>query len=455
MLVNPIYAKDTPRDFIPSEDDPDLLDEVRAAIAQLQAQAERYQIVLDNISPGVAFFDAEERMILCSRRYAEIYRLEFAKLTPGMTLKELIELRIAAGTCPMTLDVYLSFSRSITSRKQVRDWNLTLSDGRSIQVRHQPSPDGGWVSTHEDVTERQERRLLVGERLSLQKLIDFVPDNLWVKDIESRFEIANIATAQRMGYSTPAELIGKSDLELCPLETAQRYLADEHEVLGSGRPMIDREEYVLSPDGAKLWISTTKAPLRDETGHIIGIIGVSRDVSARHKAAALRDGEGEILEMVAAGAPIGSVLESLVHLIESQSPGTFGSVLLLNDDGLTLRHGAAPSLPQSYASAADDQLVAADSPPSGHAIYNRELIVAADIATDPSWAKYRELAETLGLRSSWSEPILSKSGEALGVFSIYSTIAHEPTDDELHLTHVATRMAAIALERERAERHRK
>ncbi len=155
----------------------------------------------------------------------------------------------------------------------------------------------------------------------MQRLIDFVPDNLWIKDANRCFVVANLATAQRMGYPSPLEVVGKSDLELCPWETAQKYLADEEAVLTTGRPMIDRDEYVLSPDGGKLWISTTKVPLRNGKGEIVGIVGVSRDVTARRRADALREGEAEILEMITSGSPAGSVLDSLVDLVKSQLSG--------------------------------------------------------------------------------------------------------------------------------------
>ena len=310
------------------------------------------------------------------------------------------------------------------------------------------------MSTHEDVTDLRERRLLIEERLSLQRLIDLVPDNLWVKDAFSCFVVANLATAQRMGCATPQELIGRSDLELCPWETAQKYLADEDGILATGRPMIDREEYVLTPNGGKVWISTTKVPLRGEGGQIVGIIGVSRDVSARRRADALREGEAELLEMIATGAPVGCVLDSLVHLIESQWSGLFGSVLLISDDGLSLRHCAAPSLPPEYAKAAAGLRIGPDVVGSGSAVYTREVVVAADIASDPRWADYRDSAAKIGVRSCWSTPIMSKGGDALGVFTVYSTTAHDPTEDELLLAHRAARIAGIAIECQRVERLR-
>ncbi len=429
----------------------------QAKPAQRKTPARRWRtppwrIVLDNLSQGVAFFDGKARLILCNRRYAEIYGLKPDQLKPGMTLREIAELRAPIGACPMGVDDYLAYCRAITAKQEKRTWSITLADGRIIRIHHQATPDGGWASIHEDVTGLQEGRLLIEEKISLQRLIDTAPDNLWVKDVESRFVVANRATAERMGRASPEELIGKSDRDLCPWETAQKYLADESHVLTTGRPLIDYEEFVLTPDGGKLWIATTKTPLRNEAGEVVGVIGVSRDISARCKADALRDGQAEILEMIAVGAPIENVLEDLVHLIESQSSGVFGSVLLLSDDGLSLRHGAAPSLPADYAKAVDGLRVGPDVACSGSAAYRRELVVAADIASDPRWTDLRESAAAFGFKAGWSAPILSKGGDALGAFAMYATSAREPTEAERLLTHVATRMAGIAIERERADR---
>ena len=122
-----------------------------------------------------------------------------------------------------------------------------------------------------------------------------------------------------------------------PWETAQKYLADEREVIETGRPMIDSEEYVLAPDGGKIWIATTKAPLRNERGEVVGVIGVSRDITRRRLADALREGQAEILQMIVGGAPVEIVLEELVHLVESQSNGIVVAIIPLDDKGRKLR----------------------------------------------------------------------------------------------------------------------
>ena len=312
---------------------------LEARVAAVETQLQRYKAAFDAISQGVCLFDNEQRVIVGNRPYAEIYGLSPDQIPPGTTLGEITERRAAVGNCPMATGAYLSYVESINAKRQDRDWSVRLDDGRTIRIHYRPMPDGGWLTTHEDVTDRQEKRLLIEERVSLQSLIDVVPDNLWVKDVESRFVVANRATALRMGRASPQELIGKSDLELCPWETAQKYLADEREVIETGRPMIDSEEYILAPDGEKVWISTTKAPLRNERGEVVSIIGVSRDVTRRRLADALREGHAEILQMIVGGAPAEIVLEELVHLVESQSNGTVVAIVPLEDKGRKFRRG--------------------------------------------------------------------------------------------------------------------
>ena len=82
----------------------------------------------------------------------------------------------------MAADAYLALARSINSSAMSGTWTNELKDGRTIQVTHRPTPDGGWVATHEDITELKATRTVANERISLQTLIDWVPDYLWVKD---------------------------------------------------------------------------------------------------------------------------------------------------------------------------------------------------------------------------------------------------------------------------------
>lgn len=425
--------------------------ELRATITALEQQALRFETVIENVSQGICFFDRDERLILSNRRYAEIYRLAPEQLRPGLTLSKIVERRAAAGTAALATDAYLAMARSVNSGKAPRTWTAKLPDGRTIQIYNQSMPDGGWVATHEDITDLIANRQIVDERISLQALIDWVPNYLWVKDTQSRFIVVNSALATDSGHDKTADMIGLTDFDIHPPEVAQKFRRIEQSVLESGQPLVDEEEFVVNASGAGKWLSSTKVPLRNVQNEIFGLVGIARDITARKQADVLRSGQANILEMIATSAPLENVLDSLMRLVESQLKGIFGSVLLLDKDGMHLRHGAAPSLAKAYMSAIDGAAIGPKTGSCGTAAYRREPVIVADILQDPLWEDYRELAAPYGYRSCWSTPILSHQGVVLGVFAMYSMSVREPTDVETRLIEFTTHIAGIAIERKRAE----
>lgn len=163
-----------------------------------------------------------------------------------------------------------------------------------------------------------------------------------------------------------------------------------------------------------------------------------------------RVGQGRILGMISANAPLAEILRRLVLLIEAQSPGMLCSVLLLSEDGDHIRHGAAPSLPNEYVNAIDGAPIGPKNGSCGTAMYRGEPVVVKDILVDPLWEDYRDLASASGLRACWSTPILSGRGKVLGSFAMYYRQPQTPTGDEASLTDVATRIAGLAIENQRA-----
>ncbi|MDP1860353.1 MAG: PAS-domain containing protein, partial [Gemmatimonadaceae bacterium] len=324
----------------------------QATISALKAQALRYETAIDKISQGVCFFDGQGRLILGNRRYAEIYGLKMEDVPPGTSLREISERRARIGTCPMDVEDYLAWSDRVNSIPDAQNLTIALKDGRTIHIFHQPMPDGGWVATHEDITDLKTKRAVANERISLQTLIDLLPDSLWVKDANSRFIIANKTTASENGLGTPEELIGKTDFDLFAPEVAQHFFDIEQEIMHSGQSVIDMNEDVRDASGKKSR-STTKLPVRNEQNEVFGLIGISRDITESKRAENLRNGQAQILEMIALSAPLVEVLDHLMRLVESQLDGIFGSVLLLDQDGHHLRHGAAPSLAEAYTKAID------------------------------------------------------------------------------------------------------
>ena len=420
-------------------------------IARLAEESGRYRAAIEALPQGVCVFDGQARLAVCNRRYVELYRLDPERLKPGVTWREIVDLRLAAGTLPLEVGDYLVLRAPMLVDEQSREWRDKLSDGRTVAVRRQALPGGGWISTHEDVTELRDQRAGFDERVSLQTLIDCLHDNLWVKDVESRFVISNRVTATRMGRAEPADLIGKSDLELLPAEIAQKFYDDEQKIIRSGRPMIDLEEYVYDASGAKTWILTTKVPVRNARGDIFGVAGVSRDITDRRLSNLLRDGQSQILEMIAMSAPLDKILDALARLVESQLTGILCSVLLLDEQGRRLRHGAAPSLAPEYVKAIDGVEIGPNAGSCGAAAYRRQPVIVTDILSDPLWADFRELAKPHGYRSCWSTPILSDRGETLAVFAMYSRTVRAPSSVETRLLELAVHIAGIAIARRRGE----
>jgi PAS domain S-box-containing protein len=127
---------------------------------------------------------------------------------------------------------------------------------------------------------------LAAERNTLRTIIDSLPDVIYIKDREGRFEVANMALAQMFGVANPDVLIGKTDLELFPRELATQYDADERRIITSAVPLIDKEEPVQHADGTSHWMLTTKVPLFDPQGRTIGLVGRGQDITERRRAEA-------------------------------------------------------------------------------------------------------------------------------------------------------------------------
>jgi PAS domain S-box-containing protein len=117
----------------------------------------------------------------------------------------------------------------------------------------------------------------------LRALIDNVPDFMYVKDLESRFLVANSHVARVVGVETPEELLGKTDFDFYPPEQARGFYEDEQNVIRSGQPLYNREEIGTGIAGNEIYLLTTKVPVRDSTGHVIGVAGIGRDISSRKK----------------------------------------------------------------------------------------------------------------------------------------------------------------------------
>jgi PAS domain S-box-containing protein len=210
-----------------------------------------------------------------------------------------------------------------------------IKNGRSLEVEEQhPGPEGSIRYLHVikspvfaadgqvvgsqgivlDITERKKAEMALGyERNMLRTIINNSPDPIYVKDTTGRKTMANSAELLIMGCKTEAEALGKSDFDIYPEELAEVYFADDQNVMRSGKPLINREEKVVSPAGGTCWLLTSKIPLRDGEGKIVGLVGMGRDVTSKKDSEArLNQVHKQLLE-VSRQAGMAEVATSVLH----------------------------------------------------------------------------------------------------------------------------------------------
>jgi PAS domain S-box-containing protein len=204
---------------------------------------------------------------------------------------------------------------------------------------------------------------------------------------------------------------------------------------------------IVLPDGTIKYTHTVGHPVLNPSGEVEQFVCTMMDVTERKRGEALREGERRVLEMIARDARLEEILEKLVRIIEARFAGILCSVLLLDEDGQHIRHGAAPSLPQAYIDAIDGLSIGPKAGSCGTAMYRKEPVVVTDILEDALWEEYRSVVQPHGLRACWSTPILSHSGQVQGSFAMYYREPRSPSPSETGALEMATHLAGIAIER--------
>ncbi|MFQ5775085.1 MAG: ATP-binding protein [Kiloniellaceae bacterium] len=311
-----------------------------------------------------------------------------------------------------------------------------------------------------EVIESRERVVAAEETMRAlhrqrEMILNAAGEGIYGLDLDGRITFINPAGAHMLGRE-PEELVGKPRHEVHHHTRADgsAYPREEspiHAALHDGTACHVSDEVFRSPDGTSFPVEYTCTPLIDERGGVTGAVVVFSDITERKRGEKVQKGRGRVLERLAAGASLEEVLAILVATIEEAKPEMVCSVLLLDEDGRRLRHGAAPSLPAFYNEAIDGLEIGPDVGSCGTAAFRGERVIVDDIMTHPGWAPFRDLAERAGLRACWAEPIGSTSGEILGTFAIYYREARLPSGSDLEVIETAAHVAGIAIRRKRAE----
>src|SRR6185312_14707971 len=240
------------------------------------------------------------------------------------------------------------------------------------------------------------------------------------------------------------ELIGMMVADLVAPES--RAIVDE--AIAMGRESI-YEHRLLRKDGTSFFAEARAQIAR--IGNRTLRMTALRDITDRKLSEELNKTQSKVLEMLTRGEPLDKTLDVLLRMIEGQSHEMLCSILLLETDGVHVRHAAAPSLPQEYLKSVDGSAIGACAGSCGTAAHRRKPVYVANIATEPLWENYKHLALPHGLRACWSTPILDAQRNVLGTFAIFYRSVGLPDKRQLSLIETATHIAAVCINKHRSD----
>jgi PAS domain S-box-containing protein len=291
--------------------------------------------------------------------------------------------------------------------------------------------------------DRAEAALRTSEE-KYRDLINASPDAICVLDADSKFVLANPAGVELAGRPEE-ELIGSSVTDTYVPEELHLFRDRIEKLKTEGSFRFERK--FRRKNGEVIPVEVSLAALRGQYYQAI-----IRDISQRKRREALLAAENRVLEMVAKGDSLADILDKLCLLVEEQSSGVLASVLLMDPNGKQLRHGAAPNLPKTYTEAIDGAFIGPAVGSCGTAAYRAEQVIVSDIAADPLWTDFRDLALAHSLRACWSTPIFSSEGKVIGTFAMYYREPRSPSPREQETIKHITYLAGIAVQRKLAER---
>jgi diguanylate cyclase (GGDEF)-like protein/PAS domain S-box-containing protein len=242
---------------------------------------------LNNMGQGLCMFGPDNRLQLWNERYLTMYRLAPDSIQPGMTVDDLCAVREAAGTGFADMEAYRTELGAAMDNQAGASCIGEVGDGRTINVTYQQMPNGGWVVTHEDITEREAaKRDLERTRSFLDTIIESVPSAIMVKEFpDLRYRLINQAGERHLGIDRQS-ILGKCATEVFPAALAQSIDVRDRQVLASEAGSVTHEYEFEGLTGDPRTVITKRIALKDAAGQAKYLISTIHDVTERKRSEA-------------------------------------------------------------------------------------------------------------------------------------------------------------------------
>jgi PAS domain S-box-containing protein len=290
------------------------------------------------------------------------------------------------------------------------------------------------------------------DQLLLGALMDSVSDYVYFKDRECRFIRTTRAHARTFGLSDPAEVVGKTDFDFFTEDHARPAYEDEQRIVQTGEPLLDVEERETWPDRPDTWVSTSKMPLRDAAGNIVGTFGISRDITERRHVGEVLKRRARQLQMVAevsreaiAILDVRQLLDRVVNLVSDGFGFYHTGIFLLDDAGQYVVLRTASSEGGQRMLERGHSLLVGQTGVVGHAAATNEPRIAFDVGEDAVLFDNPDLPAT---RSEMALP-LSVRGGVIGVLDVQSTEPSAFVEEDIAVLRILADQLAIAIENAR------
>lgn len=310
----------------------------------------------------------------------------------------------------------------------------------------------GFLGIQRDISKRRKAEVELRASLDFSRsLLESMQDGLSVLDLDGIHQDVNPAFCRLTGFSRE-ELIGAGPPHpYWPPEELERIQEAFQRTLKGDSASF--ELTFMRKGGERFPVIVAPSCVRDGEGRIVRYLATVRDITESRRAQQLLSWESGAMNLIGSPAQLREVLDQLTLGLEQQMPGALCSILLLDDDGIHLRHGSAPSLPDAYNRAVDGIAIGPAVGSCGTAASTGRQVIVSDIGSDPLWDGFRSVALEHGLRACWSTPIhgLGNRERILGTFAIYYHEPRSPGPNEQELIARATHITGIAIERKQAE----
>jgi PAS domain S-box-containing protein len=432
--------------------------ETRQSQEALRISEERYRSVVHAMGEGIVMYDKNGEIITCNRSAEAILGVP-GNMLSGRTASGTQSLCIYEDGRPFPPELHPSLITLKTGRSlQQVVMGIRRTDGSLVWISMNTEPvyytqqkmhPDAVVASFVDITQKKaaEQELIqhqqqlkeYSERIS--NILDSITDGFIAVDKNSNIILWNHAVEEITGLDARS-VIGAGVEKIFPNIAGSIEYIRYIDAINKGTstsfehfiPVFNR------------WLETSVYPFSQ------GAFIYFRDITERKKQESLLELEKEVLKINARpAASLKTTVDFFLEGLERTFPGMMCSVITLNDDKLTFQHLSAPSLPAAFTAVVNGTEIGPAAGSCGAAIYRKEKIITTNIATDPLWANFRDIATACGLQSCWSFPIANAASEVLATIAVYHRHPAIPSEKELNLFERVSSLLRIIIEHKNAE----